>query len=105
VFQIVGVGTPTDLDGAVDVNVAAAERLEALRAARAEIPDGNPGAAVVDAQIAALEAQAEDGPTVTQTEGGEVVRTYTGDEFMGEKLATARTGSSFLDHGIEKWRE
>ena len=105
VFQIVGVGTPTDLDGAVDVNVAAPERLEALRAARAEIPDGNPGAAVVDAQIAALEAQAEDGPTVTQTEGGEVVRTYTGDEFMGEKLATARTGSSFLDHGIEKWRE
>ena len=113
VFQVVGIGAPTDFEPEVAIDgvpvVEPEQRLAALREARAGMGDNNPAVAVLDVQIEALEARTSDGEGVASAspEGpeGQVVRTYSGSEFVGERLSTAETGWAFLDRGIAKWRE
>lgn len=99
VFQVAGIGAPTDFE---TTNIATADgeaaRLAALREARAEMGDGNPAAAVVDAQIAALEREAR-----PATEGAPSADTRAGH--AAERMSAVKTGWSFVDHGIEKWQK
>ena len=114
VFQVVGIGAPSNFGPAVMVDGVEAnepeQRLAALREARADMGDGNPAAAVLDVQIESLEEElgrAGGGPEEAEAapDSADRVTEYTGPEYLGERLSTAQTGWGFLDKGIEKWRE
>jgi hypothetical protein len=92
VFQLAGITAPDDLGPPVEIGsqataeAAAKAELEALRAARADIEDSNPAAAVIDAQIESLE---------NRTEGG---------GYRGMTFSRTETGVALIDKLIAKWR-
>ncbi len=112
VFQVVGLTPPSEFSSGIELNengdADPAEALAGLRTARSHIADNNPGAVALDMQIEVLERELAEAGTETPAEepaetGDKAVLVQSGDGKA--KLTTTRTGSSFLDHGIEKWRE
>jgi len=109
VFQLVGIGAPTDFSSSVNVpdpGRPGAGALTGLREARQGMDDSNPAAATLDARIAALEeAQREPArPLRTDAVAGADDRTVLLDEGP-VRLTQTRTGWAFFDRGIEKWQE
>lgn len=106
VFQIVGLSPPSDFG---DVNVAGTtsdpvrlqRQLEGLTEARAELDEGNPAAPILDDQIAAVERRMAD---AADTGDGKAEVLAQSEDGRG-RLTAQRTGWSFLDKGIDKWRE
>jgi len=101
VFQLVGISTPDDLGPPVQIGTGESleEQLGRLRVGREAMADDNPGSAIVDRQIAALEQRIEE----TSDPEGKVVLME--NESKGSRVTFQRTGVAFLDRGIEKWRE
>lgn len=113
VFQVIGIGPPTDLGAPVQIDMGNDEarreaQLEGLQAARDALPGDSPLAPNLDRQIAVLErqmagsepatpaaAEAGDKETLAQSADGRV-------KFTAEKT---KTGWVALDHGIDKWRD
>ena len=91
-FQLAGITAPDDLGPPVELGnkvtgeAAAKAELEALRAARADVEDTNPAAAVIDSQIESLE---------NRTEGG---------GYRGMTISRTQTGVVLIDKLIAKWR-
>jgi hypothetical protein len=107
VFQIIGIGAPSDFGPVQTIgnNATDPERadrqVEGLRTARREMGEGNPATPILDNQIAALEREvanraADDSGEAEVLEQSEGARS---------KLAAQRTGWDFFDRGIDKWRE
>lgn len=92
VFQLAGISAPDDLGPPVELGseatgeAAAKAELEALRAARADVEDTNPAAAIMDAQIESLE---------NRTEGG---------GYRGMTISRTETGVAVIDKLAAKWR-
>lgn len=114
VFQIVGIGPPTDFSGVQRAASITPERqLEGLREARRGMADTNPAAQSIDAQIARLEREiARQRPTPPSSAPSSAPSAGTGErEVVAQnpngnvKISAVRTGIPALDHGIEKWRE
>jgi hypothetical protein len=103
VFQLVGIGAPTEFGTPVSIASNDGETLErqlaGLRRGRQEIGDDNPAAAIIDGQMAALENRIEE----TRDPDGKVVLMENEDK--GSRLTYEPTGIALLDHGIEKWRQ
>jgi hypothetical protein len=100
VFQVAGITAPTEFNPVVQSGeTGSVEQLAELRAARAEMEDGNPGAFFIDRQIAALEREigGEDGGS----QPGETALTSE----TGGQITSVKTGWAFLDNGIEKWQK
>ena len=102
-FQLAGISAPDDLgppiqfdgDDTVTATVEAVEaaRLEELRKARVGLADSNPGAAILDAQIEALENEpaGDDAPARAGDSGYITVK-------KGE------TGVALIDGLVDKWK-
>ena len=102
-FQLAGISAPDDLgppiqfdgDDTVTATVEAVEaaRLEELRRARAGLEDSNPAAAILDAQIEALENEpaGDDAPAQAGDSGYVAVK-------KGE------TGVALIDGLVDKWK-
>ncbi len=102
-FQLAGISAPDDLgppiqfdgDDTVTATVEAVEaaRLEELRKARAGLEDSNPAAAILDAQIEALENEpaGDDAPAQAGDSGYVAVK-------KGE------TGVALIDGLVDKWK-
>lgn len=107
VFQIVGIGPPTDFGSpVVQVNgnedlAKARDDLAQLKAARAEMGSGNPATPIIDGEIAALQKKL--GGNAEMQKGDKVV--LAGDQQKGSRVTAEYTGIGFIDHGIDKWRE
>jgi hypothetical protein len=92
VFQLAGITAPDDLGPPVQINAdesgaeAARTELAELRKARAELGEGNPAAAILDAQIVSLERR---------TEGG---------GYRGMTIQHVETGVPIFDRLNDKWR-
>jgi hypothetical protein len=110
VFQIAGISPPTDFSNVhvngVDTGQGSAEALKGLREARRSMADDNPGSRVIDAQIAAIEKrEAETKASAAKTPAAGDTTALTGSADGTVKLSEVRTGSAFIDHGIEKWQK
>ena len=102
-FQLAGISAPDDLgppiqfdgDDTVTATVEAVEaaRLEELRKARAGLEDSNPGAAILDAQIEALENEpaGDDAPAQAGDSGYITVK-------------KGKTGVALIDGLVDKWK-
>jgi len=91
-FQLAGISAPDDLGPPIEMGgeatgeAAAQAELAALRAARGDVEDTNPAAAVIDAQIESLE---------NRTEGG---------GYRGMTIDRTETGVALIDGLVDKWR-
>jgi hypothetical protein len=107
VFQLVGIGTPSDFGPTERVVANATEpqraerQLEGLRTARREMGDRNPASPILDGQITALERQIADEAARARGEPEVLLESEDG---LG-RITAQRTGWAFLDQGIDKWRE
>ena len=102
-FQLAGISAPDDLgppiqfdgDDTVTATVEAVEaaRLEELRKARAGLADSNPGAAILDTQIEALENEpaGDDAPAKAGDSGYITVK-------------KGKTGVALIDGLVDKWK-
>ncbi|BBC70925.1 conserved hypothetical protein [Altererythrobacter sp. B11] len=97
VFQIAGIGTPTDFDPSDGTLVSNSEAPRQLEEQRAEIerrlaalPAGDPARAELETERKALET----GQAIAE-----------GPERIGQEITSIRTGSHFIDHGLEKWQK
>ena len=102
-FQLAGISAPDDLgppiqfdgDDTVTATVEAVEaaRLEELRKARAGLEDSNPAAAILDAQIEALENEpaGDDAPAKAGDSGYITVK-------------KGKTGVALIDGLVDKWK-
>ena len=102
-FQLAGISAPDDLgppiqfdgDDTVTATVEAVEaaRLEELRKARAGLEDSNPAAAILDAQIEALENEpaGDDAPAQAGDSGYITVK-------------KGKTGVALIDGLVDKWK-
>ena len=102
-FQLAGISAPDDLgppiqfdgDNTVTATVEAVEaaRLEELRKARAGLEDSNPAAAILDAQIEALENEpaGDDAPAKAGDSGYITVK-------------KGKTGVALIDGLVDKWK-
>ena len=102
-FQLAGISAPDDLgppiqfdgDDTVTATVEAVEaaRLEELRKARAGLEDSNPAAAILDAQIEALENEpaGDDAPARAGDSGYITVK-------------KGKTGVALIDGLVDKWK-
>lgn len=102
-FQLAGISAPDDLgppiqfdgDDTVTATVEAVEaaRLEELRKARVGLADSNPGAAILDAQIEALENEpaGDDAPAQAGDSGYITVK-------------KGKTGVALIDGLVDKWK-
>src|SRR5690606_15456952 len=107
VFQVMGIGAPTEFDTppGTTVEADAEQQLSGLRTAREAMGDDNPGTPIVDAQIAAAERRlAAAGASEGAGQPGETVVLAQGKDSTG-RLSARRTGYAFIDDGIEKWRK
>jgi hypothetical protein len=105
VFQIAGIGPPTDFGSgnAIQQDDPATQRKELadLKDARASMGSGNPAAPILDRQIANLQerlggnAKPEPGDTVV------LARNESGTS----RITSRYTGYAFFDHAIEKWKQ
>jgi hypothetical protein len=105
VFQIAGIGPPTDFGSgtAIQQDDPATQRKELadLKDARASMGSGNPAAPILDRQIANLRerlrgnARPEPGDTVV------LARNESGTS----RITSRYTGYAFFDHAIEKWKQ
>jgi hypothetical protein len=110
VFQLAGIGPPTDFGpGNVvgqDDPASVRKELADLKDARAAMGSGNPAAPIIDSQIAALEKDLAAGPEPvaqpTPKPGDRVVVAQ--DETGKTRISTRYTGYAFFDHAIEKWK-
>ena len=103
VFQLAGISAPDDLgppiefDGdstaAATVEAVESARLEELRKARAGLEDTNPGAAILDAQIEALENEPADDEAPAETSDSGYITVKKGE-----------TGVALIDGLVDKWR-
>jgi hypothetical protein len=107
VFQLVGLSAPSDF-GNVNVNTAGTvdpaqlqKQVDGLRQARGELADSNPAAPILDRQIEAAELQIANKARESRGEPEVIAQSEDGKS----KLTSRRTGWTFLDHGIDKWRE
>ncbi|AKH42766.1 hypothetical protein FHS61_000540 [Altererythrobacter atlanticus] len=106
IFQIAGIGTPTELEGATaEIALEGAElengkqeiaaTRESLKEELESLPADAPERAALQSQLDGLDQVSNVGERYLV--GGE-----DGD---GIRLRSIRTGSPFLDHGIEKWEK
>jgi hypothetical protein len=107
VFQLVGFSAPSDF-GDVNVNAVSTrdpaqlqKQLDGLRQARGELADDNPAAPILDGQIEAIQRRAANNARESRGEPEVLAQSDDGRS----KLSARRTGWTFLDHGIDKWRE
>jgi hypothetical protein len=105
VFQLAGIGPPTEFNAPVQVGEKATpealrKELADLKTSRAQMGKGNFAAPFVDQQIARLEKQLGQKPSA---KGDEVVLAQNGSGKA--RLTTHYTGIAFIDRGVDKWRE
>lgn len=106
VFQIAGIGPPTELNvpertGEQATPQSLKKELADLKDARSQMGEGNPGTPFVDMQIAALEKQLGQRPSTGK--GQTVVLAESPDQ--KSRLTGRYTGIRFFDHGIDKWKQ
>jgi len=108
VFQVAGIGAPTDLDPSdttLQVKPADIEKAKegiagtrkALEEELAKLPAGDPQRTVVQQQL--------DGLAIGETAVKETGLMAGGPVQLSKGIESVRTGSPFLDHGIEKWQK
>ena len=105
VFQLAGIGPPTEFNAPVQVGEKATpealrKELADLKTSRAQMGKGNFAAPFVDQQIARLEKQLGQKPAA---KGEPVVLAQ--NESGKARLTTHYTGIPFIDRGVDKWRE
>jgi hypothetical protein len=105
VFQLAGIGPPTDIGPVAVSGEATLEKarndLADIKEARAEMGSGNPAAPILDAQIAAMEKDL--GARAKPQPGDKVVLAQS--ESKAGRITAQYTGIAFFDHAIEKWKK
>ncbi|OYW46858.1 MAG: hypothetical protein B7Z08_09935 [Sphingomonadales bacterium 32-68-7] len=110
VFQIVGIGPPSDFTALEDAaTVTPEQQLAGLREARGSMRTDDPAAGTLDRQIARLEREIDETPAAPpapapsgRTGAPELLAQSADGSF---RLNTVRSGWPALDNGIKKWRE
>jgi hypothetical protein len=106
VFQLAGIGPPTDLPGPTQVGgeqtvAQSRDELADLKDARAKMGSGNPAAPIIDAQIAGLQKRL--GAAEKPKKGEQVVLAENASK--KSKVAAQYSGVPFIDHAIDKWKQ
>ncbi|HEY7807205.1 MAG TPA: DUF3667 domain-containing protein [Croceibacterium sp.] len=105
VFQLAGIGPPTDFKSVQPVGARSPtelrQELADLKDARAKMGPGNPASPLIEVQIARL--QKELGERTVPKPGDRV--TLAGNPAKAAKLTAQYTGIAFIDRAIDKWRE